>query len=413
MNNPQFPDYKAQVNSRSFQGAARSADRPAGSALPTAEENPFPYAEGPLFMEQVQSKVHTSPAEEVISENPAMEQQQNNPGVPFATAVLLEDGQAERQNYWEVRFSKRRVIVTALLFIAAGIFVAGYCGSGACGGGSPPTQPETVLPTTTQPTEPPTTPHLTPQTQPPTQLPTVPPTTRFFVFTSTDELYNAVDQYLSAEVPIESEVAEKYGYPIGAWDVSQIVDFSQVFGASRNSAAASFNDDLSQWNVSSAQTMSWMFVDTDAFNGNLSRWDTSSVTDMSGMFEWADAFNGDISAWDTSLVHDFGYMFNLAESFNGDLSRWDISSAQDMSYMFSDAIAFNRNLSRWDTSSAITLANMFEDAVAFNQNLCSWGQQVNASVDMTDMFLGSGCPRRESPDPLNPLAGPWCHACSP
>ena len=43
----------------------------------------------------------------------------------------------------------------------------------------------------------------------------------------------------------------------------------------------SFNDDISQWNVTN---MKEMFRDSQ-FDGDISKWNVSNVTDMSGMFD--------------------------------------------------------------------------------------------------------------------------------
>jgi hypothetical protein len=57
-----------------------------------------------------------------------------------------------------------------------------------------------------------------------------------------------------------------YGWPIGIWDVSQIQDFSYLFASSDfdgsgvfDPAAATFNEDISGWNLSSAVDVSFMF----------------------------------------------------------------------------------------------------------------------------------------------------------
>jgi surface protein len=63
------------------------------------------------------------------------------------------------------------------------------------------------------------------------------------------------------------------------------------------SKADSFNGDISSWNVSSIENMSFMFNKASIFNQNLSRWNVSKVTDMDGMFQVAVRFNGDISSW--------------------------------------------------------------------------------------------------------------------
>ena len=63
------------------------------------------------------------------------------------------------------------------------------------------------------------------------------------------------------------------------------------------------------------------------------RWYTGNITDMSDYFR-ASSFNGDISGWDTSSVENMSYMFYNASSFNGDMSNWDTSNVQNMSNMF-------------------------------------------------------------------------------
>ena len=114
-----------------------------------------------------------------------------------------------------------------------------------------------------------------------------------------------------------------------------------------------FNGDISGWDVSSVNDMSYMFMDS-AFSGDISGWDVSSVNDMAGMF-WRDyfistleydyAFNGDISEWDVSSVTRMYSMFKNS-SFSGDISEWDVSSVILMYYMFAHS-DFNGNLGNW------------------------------------------------------------------
>jgi surface protein len=183
-----------------------------------------------------------------------------------------------------------------------------------------------------------------PPSPPPSEIPRL-----FRSFTSTDELYQAVDIYILGltEDPRDSIVARTYGYPIGTWDVSQVTNFSRVFDPDRDSTFdllrppsfnSTFNEDLSGWNVSAAETMFGMFLYANSFNQDLSPWDVSSVNNLSGMFRYA---------------------------------------------------------------------------TAFNQDLCSWGRRVPASVSVTDMFAESGCPVTDSPgnSSSNLAAGPWCREC--
>lgn len=69
-----------------------------------------------------------------------------------------------------------------------------------------------------------------------------------------------------------------------------------------------------------------MFTDSNSFNQNISNWDVSSVTDMSAMFANATSFNQDISSWNVSNVYQMTQTFYNATSFNQNISSWDVSN---------------------------------------------------------------------------------------
>ena len=79
---------------------------------------------------------------------------------------------------------------------------------------------------------------------------------------------------------------------------------------------ATFNQDISNWDVSNVTNMSAMFYDAVSFNQNLSKWNTAKVTDMSWMFAGAKTFNQNISNWNVTKVKNMSYMFYDAASFN-------------------------------------------------------------------------------------------------
>ena len=58
---------------------------------------------------------------------------------------------------------------------------------------------------------------------------------------------------------------------------------------------------------------------------------------MTSMFFNASAFNGDVSSWDVSSVNGMSYMFYSAKSFNRDLSSWNVSSVSHMYGMLSES----------------------------------------------------------------------------
>ena len=94
--------------------------------------------------------------------------------------------------------------------------------------------------------------------QAPTPSPTASPTTRFRSFETTEELYAAVDAYLE-DNSSNTTVAATYGHPIGAWDVSRIEDFAELFSTDRNILTLTFNEDVSEWDMSSATILRDMF----------------------------------------------------------------------------------------------------------------------------------------------------------
>ena len=79
---------------------------------------------------------------------------------------------------------------------------------------------------------------------------------------------------------------------------------------------SSFNDDLSNWDVSNVTDMGYMSLDTSSFNLGIDNWNVSNVTDMSFMFLGASEFNQDLSGWCVSQIP-----FRLSE-FDTDVTRW-------------------------------------------------------------------------------------------
>ena len=52
------------------------------------------------------------------------------------------------------------------------------------------------------------------------------------------------------------------------------------------------------------------------------------------MFCWCKSFNQDISNWDVSNVTDMSYMFSFCKNFNQDISNWDVSNIKKYSAIF-------------------------------------------------------------------------------
>ena len=126
--------------------------------------------------------------------------------------------------------------------------------------------------------------------------------------------------------------------------------------------------------TSNITDMSSMFYEATTFNQDISNWDVSNVTNMSSMFDNASAFNSDISKWNVSNVTDMSDMFYGASSFNQDISNWDVSNVTDMSDMFNGAYVFNQDLSQWCVSNIRSMPQLFDsDATAWSLPKPVWG----------------------------------------
>jgi len=147
-------------------------------------------------------------------------------------------------------------------------------------------------------------------------------------------------------------IANTYGWPIGRWDISQIRIFSNIFRDQ-----TTFNEDISQWDVSNAVSMKYMFWHAHEFNQNIiSNWDTSNVRSMEGMFGYALAFNnGSLSSsssvveneyllWNTSKVENTSRMFQMAISFDRDISTWNLTRLSKARWMFRGAIVIPQDI---------------------------------------------------------------------
>jgi hypothetical protein len=241
-------------------------------------------------------------------------------------------------------------------------------------------------------------------------------------FETTSDLRSAVDDYL-ADNSRNTLVARTYGWPIGVWDVSQIQDFSYLFTASDvgsssvrfNPTAATFNEDISNWTMSSATSMNFMFYGAASFDQPIGVWNVSSVKNMRSMFykaasfnqslaDWnvshvanmptmfyeATSFDQPLADWNVSSVKNMRFMFAHATSFNQPLADWNLLSVTDVSGMFNRAASFNQPLADWNVSSATTMAFMFAYATSFNQPIGNW--DVSSETDLTNIFGNSGCP---------------------
>jgi hypothetical protein len=117
-----------------------------------------------------------------------------------------------------------------------------------------------------------------------------------------------------------------------------------------------------------------MFREMPLFNDNIGNWNMSSATNLVAMFfagaTSAGVFNNggsdSIKNWNTSNVLSMGNMFQNQVAFNQEIGLWDVSKVTDMSAMFNFATAFNQNIGSWNISGVTNFAGFMNNKSAAN-----------------------------------------------
>jgi Mycoplasma protein of unknown function, DUF285 len=130
-------------------------------------------------------------------------------------------------------------------------------------------------------------------------------------FGSNGELRAAMDTWLWAsqlrdeqqETPQALyDLAGTYGWPMNNWCTSNITNMSHLLSVDRNPLAATFDQNISRWDVSRVRDFSYLFMGAASFSHDLSRWRVAKATRMDGMFRNASSYNHSLCAWGRRLV---------------------------------------------------------------------------------------------------------------
>ena len=122
--------------------------------------------------------------------------------------------------------------------------------------------------------------------------------------------------------------------------------------------------------------------------GKISDWDTTLIEDMGELF-WNKTFNDDISEWNVSNVHTFRGMFRGCYIFNRDISKWNVEKGRDFSYMFYQCRRFSKSLNNWKMKNATDLSYMFAYSM-FGHILHNWENYVDINIPMKNIYLQAG-----------------------
>ena len=191
---------------------------------------------------------------------------------------------------------------------------------------------------------------------------------------------------------------------IGNWNTSSATNFiAMFFGGS--TATGVFNnggsDSIKNWNTANVTDMSNMFQNQVAFNQEIGTWNVGKVTSMVSMLacnatttQFLGVFNNggstSINNWNTSSVTNMNALFTGQRFFNQPVGSWDTSKVTNMTSLFYASQisgypgAFNQDISNWNTSAVTQMQAMFYHQPVFNQNIGSWN--VSKVTNFSFMF---------------------------
>jgi len=171
---------------------------------------------------------------------------------------------------------------------------------------------------------------------------------------------------------------------------------------------------MNEWNLSGVDNLSGMFgmfvgsgtTGIGLFNQNIGAWDVSNVTTFADMFRFTALFNNggspDIQNWNVSSAINMNGVFSRANRFNQPIANWErstpgntstLANVTDMGNMFSssnNSLGFNQPIGNWNVSSVNNMGNMFYRS-PFNQDIGSW------NVSNVTNFTAFGSPGAVTP----------------
>ena len=117
---------------------------------------------------------------------------------------------------------------------------------------------------------------------------------------------------------------------------------------------------------------------------------------MNNMLGACTTFNQDLSQWDVSNLQRANGLFSGCNEFNVDISKWNPASATNWEFLLNDATSFNQDLSGWKFPNGYRhWRNFFRNAKNMDKSRMPAG------------ITNDGLPGCCSCPPHNPISNPW------
>ncbi|MBQ8191912.1 MAG: BspA family leucine-rich repeat surface protein [Bacteroidaceae bacterium] len=185
------------------------------------------------------------------------------------------------------------------------------------------------------------------------------------------------------------------------FDVSRVTDMYKMF----RDCTSLTTIDVSNWDTSKVTRMGHMFRACLALEWiDVSNWDTGKVEVFNSMFSDSSSNTGrmkinnlDFSNWDMSSATNISYMFyGCGQMTDLDLSGWDVSKVTTMNHTFCDCFNMkNYNFTGWNTASLEMLNGAFNgndklvtiDLSDFDtQNVYDFGQLFDGCYSLENII---------------------------